>query len=170
MRLIGQVAWIGRDNAVALKSASEAFKLSPGDVVRFCVSGDEACNMVREGEHLVDRVEYDAGVVHMRRPARITTPSATELDWLFAYARDAKLDDRGIGVCQCGRSRESGVHAEGAKNGHAFEQWNPSRDEHVEDHAALVNYLLSAVRRADWHAVSDAANDLRVLEARHGKP
>lgn len=34
------------------------------------------------------------------------------------------------------------------------------------DHAALVAYLLSAVRRSDWHAVSDAANDLRVLEAR----
>lgn len=36
----------------------------------------------------------------------------------------------------------------------------------VDDHAALVAYLLSAVRRKDWHAVSDAANDLRVLEAR----
>lgn len=36
----------------------------------------------------------------------------------------------------------------------------------ADDHAALVAYLLSAVRRKDWHAVSDAANDLRVLEAR----
>ena len=36
----------------------------------------------------------------------------------------------------------------------------------IDDHAALVAYLLSAVRRADWHAVSDAANDLRVLEAK----
>lgn len=34
-----------------------------------------------------------------------------------------------------------------------------------DDHAVLVAYLLSAVRREDWHAVSDAANDLRVLEA-----
>ena len=36
---------------------------------------------------------------------------------------------------------------------------------YVDDHGALVAYLLSAVRRKDWHAVSDAANDLRVLEA-----
>lgn len=34
-----------------------------------------------------------------------------------------------------------------------------------DDHAALTAYLLSAVRRRDWHAVSDAANDLRVLES-----
>ena len=32
--------------------------------------------------------------------------------------------------------------------------------------ATLIAYLLAAVDRADWHAVSDAANDLRVLEAR----
>lgn len=43
-------------------------------------------------------------------------------------------------------------------------------DKANEDHAALVTYLLSAVRRNDWHAVSDAANDLRVLEARRGRP
>lgn len=43
----------------------------------------------------------------------------------------------------------------------------PSEDPNIDDHAALVAYLLSAVRRKDWHAVSDAANDLRVLEARN---
>lgn len=37
---------------------------------------------------------------------------------------------------------------------------------YAADHAALVAYLLSAVRRADWHAVADAACDLRVLEAK----
>lgn len=42
-------------------------------------------------------------------------------------------------------------------------------DTYEADHAALVAYLLSAVRRSDWHAVSDAANDLRVLEARRGR-
>ncbi len=45
----------------------------------------------------------------------------------------------------------------------------PRRDDaensYDADHAALLTYLLSAVRRRDWHAVSDAANDLRVLEA-----
>lgn len=31
----------------------------------------------------------------------------------------------------------------------------------------LVLYLLSCVERGDWHGVSDAANDLRVFEAKH---
>lgn len=31
--------------------------------------------------------------------------------------------------------------------------------------AALVAYLQMKVEEADWHGVSDAANDLRVLEA-----
>ena len=31
--------------------------------------------------------------------------------------------------------------------------------------AAVEEYLKSAMNRRDWHAVSDAANDLRVLEA-----
>lgn len=30
---------------------------------------------------------------------------------------------------------------------------------------ALIDYLLMKVEDKDWHAVSDAANDLRVLEA-----
>jgi hypothetical protein len=30
----------------------------------------------------------------------------------------------------------------------------------------LIKYLLAKVEECDWHAVSDAANDLRVLEAR----
>jgi hypothetical protein len=32
-------------------------------------------------------------------------------------------------------------------------------------HASLVEYLRTSVDAGDWHAVSDAANDLRVLEA-----
>lgn len=31
----------------------------------------------------------------------------------------------------------------------------------------LIKYLLSKVDDLDWHAVSDAANDLRVLEAKN---
>ena len=37
----------------------------------------------------------------------------------------------------------------------------PSR----EDHSALVAYLQMKVAQGDWHGVSDAANDLRVMEA-----
>lgn len=32
---------------------------------------------------------------------------------------------------------------------------------------ALISYLQLMVSRSDWHGVSDAANDLRVLEAEH---
>jgi hypothetical protein len=34
-----------------------------------------------------------------------------------------------------------------------------------QHHDALTAILLSAFHRSDWHMVSDAANDLRVLEA-----
>jgi len=33
-----------------------------------------------------------------------------------------------------------------------------------EQHAALIVYLKTKVASGDWHGVSDAANDLRVLE------
>ena len=33
-------------------------------------------------------------------------------------------------------------------------------------HRSLVDYLLAKVHEEDWHGVSDAANDLRVLEAK----
>lgn len=36
-----------------------------------------------------------------------------------------------------------------------------------EKHVALVEYLRVKVDEKDWHGVSDAANDLRVLEAQH---
>jgi len=32
---------------------------------------------------------------------------------------------------------------------------------------ALIAYLKIKVEEADWHGVSDAANDLRVMEARY---
>ena len=35
-----------------------------------------------------------------------------------------------------------------------------------EHRAALIAYMHSAMEREDWHAVSDAANDLRVLDER----
>lgn len=37
------------------------------------------------------------------------------------------------------------------------------KDQKIE---AMVSYLLLKVDERDWHAVSDAANDLRVLEAK----
>jgi hypothetical protein len=36
---------------------------------------------------------------------------------------------------------------------------------YAQQHAALVEYLKAKTTQADWHGVSDAANDLRVLEA-----
>jgi len=38
-----------------------------------------------------------------------------------------------------------------------------------EHRQTLINYLLVKVEQADWHGVSDAANDLRVLEAQQEK-
>lgn len=37
-----------------------------------------------------------------------------------------------------------------------------------ENRQIYINYLLLKVEESDWHGVSDAANDLRVLEAKHG--
>lgn len=37
-----------------------------------------------------------------------------------------------------------------------------------EARATLIAYLMHKVSIADWHGVSDAANDLRVLEAEYG--
>jgi hypothetical protein len=36
----------------------------------------------------------------------------------------------------------------------------------TEQRDALIQYLKVKVETADWHGVSDAANDLRVLEER----
>ncbi len=36
---------------------------------------------------------------------------------------------------------------------------------HNEKHKALIAYLKMKVEEGDWHGVSDAANDLRVMEA-----
>jgi hypothetical protein len=36
-----------------------------------------------------------------------------------------------------------------------------------KDREILIEYLKMKVRQSDWHGVSDAANDLRVLEAEH---
>jgi hypothetical protein len=35
-----------------------------------------------------------------------------------------------------------------------------------QKHATLVAYLNMKVDESDWHGVSDAANDLRVMEAK----
>jgi len=34
-------------------------------------------------------------------------------------------------------------------------------------HTALLRYMQVMIERNDWHGVSDAANDLRVLEAEY---
>lgn len=36
-----------------------------------------------------------------------------------------------------------------------------------ERHRSLIEYLKAKVHERDWHGVSDAANDLRVIEAKH---
>ena len=41
--------------------------------------------------------------------------------------------------------------------------------EYEKNRSAYIEYLLMCVRLGDWHGVSDAANDLRVLEAKGGE-
>ena len=41
--------------------------------------------------------------------------------------------------------------------------------DYEKNRSAYVEYLLMCVRLGDWHGVSDAANDLRVLEAKEFK-
>lgn len=45
---------------------------------------------------------------------------------------------------------------------------NPSETEGklVEQKDALVDYLLMKVKAADWHAVQDAASDIREIESK----
>lgn len=44
---------------------------------------------------------------------------------------------------------------------------NAAEDAFAKARATLVAYLHHKVHLADWHGVSDAANDLRVLEAEY---
>lgn len=56
--------------------------------------------------------------------------------------------------------KDSGIYA-------AFDKAYPTpTSDYEKNRAAYVEYLLMCVRLSDWHGVSDAANDLRVLEAR----
>lgn len=45
----------------------------------------------------------------------------------------------------------------------------PTPSEYEKNRAAYIEYLLMCVRLGDWHGVSDAANDLRVLEAKNDR-
>jgi len=46
-----------------------------------------------------------------------------------------------------------------------LEVWESKLMTYEQKHATLVAYLKVKVEEGDWHGVSDAANDLRVLEA-----
>lgn len=45
--------------------------------------------------------------------------------------------------------------------------FDPNPNTPAAKHKTLVTYLKMKVEEGDWHGVSDAANDLRVLEAQH---
>lgn len=38
-------------------------------------------------------------------------------------------------------------------------------EQFINQRSALISYMQVMIQRRDWHGVSDAANDLRVLEA-----
>ena len=45
----------------------------------------------------------------------------------------------------------------------------PNRSDAMTDREILIQYLLMKVRQEDWHGVSDAANDLREMDAKEKK-
>lgn len=47
----------------------------------------------------------------------------------------------------------------------ADEIWGYTKTGRMNHKQILIDYLKSKVELADWHAVSDAANDLRVMES-----
>jgi hypothetical protein len=59
-------------------------------------------------------------------------------------------------ICPCGTSCPS-IRCE--KCG----QWEWGKDHKIK---TLEDYLFMKAKERDWHAVSDAANDLRVLEGK----
>ena len=46
--------------------------------------------------------------------------------------------------------------------------YTEDENKYEEQRQSYIDYLLLKVQESDWHGVSDAANDLRVLEAKHG--
>lgn len=42
-------------------------------------------------------------------------------------------------------------------------------EKHMTDREIMIAYLLLKTKQEDWHGVSDAANDLREMEAREKK-
>jgi len=59
--------------------------------------------------------------------------------------------------------RDSGIYAAFDA---AYADYKKEPTDYEKNRAAYIEYLLMCVRLGDWHGVSDAANDLRVLEAR----
>ena len=53
----------------------------------------------------------------------------------------------------------------GKRNGFQIGERKMSKEDFDDCKKAYIEYLLMCVRLEDWHGVSDAANDLRVLEA-----
>ena len=45
----------------------------------------------------------------------------------------------------------------------------PNRSDEMTDREILIQYMLMKVRQEDWHGVSDAANDLREMDAKEMK-
>ncbi len=45
----------------------------------------------------------------------------------------------------------------------------PNRSDEMTDRDILIQYMLMKVRQEDWHGVSDAANDLREMDAKEKK-
>lgn len=107
----------------------------------------------RPGSATVTKVEQltdapDVFIVHIDSPTRSAITGACDRDYVFL--------ERVAGEIPAGYTIVSGPPIE------SRESISPLV---ADAHATLVAYLLLAVQRKDWHAVWDAAIDLKLLEA-----
>jgi hypothetical protein len=120
--------------------------LAAKTLVRFGCTDDPAT--VRSGACVVNHFNALDGIV-FENAISDTVPTAAEGDYLFVehLGRDALC----LGCMGSFASDELDAHRRSCGHG--------------DRRTALIAYLKSCIDVGDWHGVSDAANDLRVLEA-----
>jgi len=128
----------------------------PGDIIRLSASAE---GPPRAGRIRITQVDHDSFVLYTDAAVVNAVPSACKDDWIF------------VEVEVLGGDTEPRAHlrktAEESFERKAIEDLvTEANARDFDNRHALISALLSGVRRADWHLVSDMANDLRVLEAR----
>jgi hypothetical protein len=96
---------------------------------------------------------------------RLSAPDVAEANARFISMLRQGQDN--LAMASHGQSQH---HLNTCRLGSACSDYNHAAiptSSYASHRAALIAYLRHKVDAADWHGVSDAANDLRVLEAAH---